>query len=94
MLRTKLVVLAAALYATGALAQGDTLQMGGTDDAASLAAAGKPARGMTQNRVRAEYGNPQTEEAAVGEPPITRWHYPTFVVYFEYDRVIHTVARR
>ncbi len=94
MVRTKLVVLAAALYAAGALAQGDTLQMGGTDNSASLAAAGTPTRGMTQNSVRAEYGSPQTEEAAVGEPPITRWHYPTFVVYFEYDRVIHAVARR
>jgi hypothetical protein len=32
--------------------------------------------------------------AAVGEPPISRWVYPQFVVYFEGSYVIHAVARR
>jgi hypothetical protein len=30
----------------------------------------------------------------VGQPPITRWVFPTFVVYFEYQHVIHAVATR
>jgi hypothetical protein len=29
----------------------------------------------------------------VGDPPITRWEYPGFVVYFEHHLVVHTVAR-
>jgi hypothetical protein len=28
----------------------------------------------------------------VGKPPITRWDYPGFSVFFEGDRVIDTVA--
>ncbi len=95
MLRSKWLTVAALVLAGGAYAQeGDTLQMGGTDNAARFEQSGKPARGMTQSRVRSEFGSPQSEESAVGEPPITRWHYSTFVVYFEHDRVIHAVAKR
>jgi hypothetical protein len=28
----------------------------------------------------------------VGDPPITRWVYDRFTVYFENDRVIHSVV--
>ena len=90
----KFLTLAALVITGAAFAQGDTLQMGGTDNTARFEQAGKPSRGMSQTRVRSEFGNPQSEESAVGDPPITRWHYPGFVVYFEYDRVIHSVARR
>ena len=31
---------------------------------------------------------------ALGNPPITRWDYPQFSVYFENDRVLHTVLAR
>jgi len=37
---------------------------------------------------------PAERHEAVGQPPITRWDYPTFSVYFENDRVIHAVAKR
>ena len=90
----KTVALLSLLAAGGALAQGDTLDMRGTADAVRAEQAGKPTRGMTQDRVRSVYGAPQTEDAAVGEPPISRWHYADFIVYFEYDRVIHAVSRR
>ncbi len=52
----------------------------------------RPARGMTMDKVEATYGAPSRRIPAVGEPPITRWEYPGFVVYFEYNRVIHAVA--
>ena len=94
MSKLKAITLMAFMAASSAFAQGDTLQMGGTDDTASFEQPGKPTRGMTQERVRAEFGSPQNEDAAVGEPPISRWHYAGFVVYFEYDRVIHAVTRR
>lgn len=94
MSKLKAVTLVALMSASSAFAQGDTLQMGGADNATQFEQAGKPTRGMTQERVRANFGSPQNEDAAVGEPPISRWHYADFVVYFEYDRVIHAVTRR
>ena len=54
----------------------------------------RPARGMTQSKVESKLGTPSSREAAVGDPPISRWDYPGFVVYFEYDKVIHAVVKR
>ncbi|MGH8179033.1 MAG: hypothetical protein ACREV5_22455 [Steroidobacter sp.] len=53
----------------------------------------RPSRGMSMENVEAAYGVPASRAPAVGEPPITRWEYPAFVVYFEHHLVIHTVAR-
>lgn len=53
-----------------------------------------PATGMTQTSVRNRWGAPQDIKGPVGEPPITQWHYPEFVVYFEHDRVLHAVIKR
>jgi hypothetical protein len=52
----------------------------------------RPARGMSMEKVEATYGAPTNRAAPVGEPPITRWEYPGFTVYFEHQYVIHTVA--
>jgi hypothetical protein len=86
------ISLAACLLAGLAHAQGDRLDMSGTDNSARFEAPGKPTRGMTQERVQSRYGEPRSKDAAVGDPPISRWHYDGFVVYFEYDRVIHSVS--
>jgi hypothetical protein len=51
-----------------------------------------PARGMTMSQVVSKFGDPSTKVPAVGTPPISRWEYPGFVVYFERDHVIHTVV--
>jgi len=50
-----------------------------------------PARGQTMEQVRAQLGAPDERVPAVGEPPISRWIYDDFTVYFEHDRVIHSV---
>ena len=92
-LRSTLPTLALLVLAGGswsaAIAQ--NLDMSGTganyDD-------GRPKAGMTQNGVEAKYGTPVTKRSAVGDPPITRWEYQDFVVYFEYDKVIHAVLKR
>lgn len=52
----------------------------------------RPARGMSMERVESTYGAPSKRVPAVGEPPISRWEYPGFVVYFEHQLVIHSVA--
>jgi len=53
-----------------------------------------PTRGMSMAQVESRFGAPAEKFAAVGQPPITRWVYPSFVVYFEYQHVVHTVAAR
>jgi hypothetical protein len=52
----------------------------------------RPARGVTMTAVEAKFGAPQTRYPAVGAPPITRWDYAGFSVFFEKDRVIDAVA--
>jgi hypothetical protein len=51
-----------------------------------------PKRGTTMNAVEAQFGAPKVRHEAVGKPPITRWDYEGFSVYFEYQHVVHTVA--
>ncbi|HUQ52351.1 MAG TPA: phosphodiesterase [Gammaproteobacteria bacterium] len=76
----------------------DTLLIDGIDvDKQSVDARPKP--GMSMTAVESTYGAPAQRHAAVGgaavqQPPITRWDYPSFSVYFENDRVIHAVARK
>jgi hypothetical protein len=50
-----------------------------------------PERGMSMTQVEAKYGAPSQKHAAVGQPPITRWDYDGFSVYFENSLVIHSV---
>jgi hypothetical protein len=59
----------------------------------------RPRAGMSMTAVESAYGSPSQRHAPVGgavaeQPPITRWDYPSFSVYFERDRVIHAVARK
>jgi hypothetical protein len=51
----------------------------------------RPARGQTMSAVEARFGAPATRHAAVGSPPITRWDYAGYCVFFEYERVIDAV---
>ena len=51
----------------------------------------RPARGQTMGAIEARFGAPQTRHAAVGSPPITRWDYGGYSVFFEYERVIDAV---
>ena len=51
-----------------------------------------PARGQKMSVVEAKFGAPQTRHAAVGTPPITRWDYANFSVFFENDLLIDAVA--
>lgn len=51
-----------------------------------------PTRGMDMDKVRAEFGEPAREHPAVGDPPITRWDYDRYSVFFEYDKVLHSVV--
>ncbi len=70
----------------------ETLSMVNGDPAAT--AEGHPHRGSTMAAVQSRFGEPTNRHAAVGNPPITRWDYPQFSVYFENDRVLHAVLVR
>ncbi|HXC58483.1 MAG TPA: hypothetical protein VN645_04145 [Steroidobacteraceae bacterium] len=51
-----------------------------------------PKRGAAMSAVEKQFGAPKTRHEAVGKPPITRWDYEGFSVYFEYQHVVHAVA--
>ena len=52
-----------------------------------------PVRGLSMATVEERFGSPTRVIAPVGDPPITRWVYPDFTVYFEDEYVIHPVMR-
>jgi hypothetical protein len=89
------LVLAAAL-ASGlpGLAQSSRAETVATDNgiAVKQSEVSTPTRGMTMNQVASKFGAPVTKVPPVGKPPIARWEYPGFVVYFELDHVIHSVV--
>jgi hypothetical protein len=53
----------------------------------------RPHNGQSQQAVIERFGEPVKKHAPVGDPPISRWEYPQFDVYFEYDKVIHAVLK-
>ncbi len=53
-----------------------------------------PVNGMTTADVRARFGEPVTTHSAIGDPPIKRWEYDRWSVYFEYDIVLFTVLHK
>jgi len=55
---------------------------------------GTPRRFITMEQVEKGFGAPAEKMPAVGEPPITRWVYKDYTVYFEHQLVLHTVTNR
>lgn len=51
-----------------------------------------PRHGITKDSVESRYGEPDRRVAPVGDPPISRWIYPEFTVYFEHRHVIDAVT--
>jgi hypothetical protein len=65
-------------------------------DAPSAAVSMKatPKRFITMEQVEAQFGAPVEKMPSVGEPPITRWVYKEYTVYFEHQQVLHSVINR
>lgn len=63
-------------------------------DKSSAALTERPKRGMSMDTVASNWGQPVDKLAAIGDPPIARWEYASFIVYFEYNDVIHAVTKR
>jgi hypothetical protein len=51
-----------------------------------------PQRGSSMTAVEQRFGAPSNKSSSVGNPPITKWFYPNFVVVFEHDKVLHAVV--
>ncbi|MFP3874053.1 MAG: phosphodiesterase [Thiohalophilus sp.] len=78
-------------------ARADTLEMPSgppalQDQPAAEHSVTLPGRGMSMSAVEERFGTPRTKHNEVGDPPITRWVYPDFTVYFEHQYVINAVA--
>jgi hypothetical protein len=73
----------------GSAANADELKM----TPAPEGSGNQPARGMSMDKVEAAFGAPANRVGAVGNPPITRWEYPGFVVFFENNVVLHSVVK-
>ena len=87
----RLLVAASLLGLTAPLALADTVVVGDTV-AVRETSVEVPTRGTRMKVVEQRFGAPQQRHAPVGKPPITRWDYPGFTVYFEYDHVVHAVV--
>ena len=83
------MLVAAAILVIPAVGHAETLIIDGID-----ATADAPAPGMQKSAVEEALGTPRTQTQPVGDPPISSWEYDQFIVFFEYDRVIHSVAKR
>lgn len=60
-----------------------------------------PARGQSMAQVEVRFGTPERKHAAIAgpgdskhNPPITRWDYAGFSVYFEHSHVIDAVVAK
>ncbi len=52
-----------------------------------------PKRWLTTAEVVQQYGEPISKSNPVGVPVITFWEYTNFVVFFEGDRVLHSIRK-
>lgn len=87
--RTMLLFLALVLMGP-AQAAGDVLLIESIQSAPQI---DTPRNGLTMDQVRQKYGEPASTVPAVGEPPISRWEYTGFSVFFENDLVLHSVIQ-
>ncbi|MCG8427767.1 MAG: hypothetical protein MI754_10470 [Chromatiales bacterium] len=88
--------LTACLAVAAPVASADVLLIDAISENPSNSEAGlqRPRTGQSMNTVRSQFGEPRQELPWVGDPPITRWVYDHFTVYFEHEYVINTVVHR
>ena len=91
-LATRLSLLLSLALVPAAALQAETIVIPIGQQAAGKAVS-TPVTGMSMTTVEAQFGTPAKQFPAKGQPPITRWEYEQFVVYFEGNTVIHSVVR-
>ncbi|PHS25734.1 MAG: hypothetical protein COA83_04785 [Methylophaga sp.] len=88
------LILSITLLFASAASLAETLTVPTYSVANSSAGVLRPTRGISMSAVTQKFGQAQQKSAAIGEPPITKWTYPDFIVFFEYSQVIHSVIPR
>ncbi len=90
-MKTRILLVLLCGFAAGGPALAETLVI---DDQVTLrdSTVDRPKRGSTMAEVEKRFGAPVEKHPTIGQPPITRWDYTGFSVFFEHDRVIHAVA--
>ena len=86
-------LLAASLLLASAAVHADTLDVRNP----RVASGSLPGRGLSMAQVEQRYGAPIEKLPTAGgdapkHPPINRWRYNGYTVYFERNRVIHSVV--
>lgn len=71
--------------------RGTVVYMAPEDGRRNAAPVEPPERAMTMTQVENRYGVPRMKHRTVGDPPITRWDYAGFSVFFEHKQVLHAV---
>lgn len=87
----------AVLGAVSFTAQADVMQMPTDAAAAAPAPAAQPQKGDSMATVTKNFGEPSMKHPAAGgdtrkHPPITRWDYAGFSVFFERKKVVDVVV--
>lgn len=90
--RIALFLVTSAAYAPF-LTQAEDLVIPVGQQGADRATLERPTRGMATASVEAKFGAPLNKTNPVGSPPISQWEYPEFRVFFEGDRVLHSVLK-
>lgn len=93
-LTTILLCGALVTVSNGVYAQNGATDSGATDSTPPGASVMVPQRGMSMEAVQTQFGVPSAQLPPVGEPPIARWVYDGFTVYFEHHYVIHAVPNQ
>jgi hypothetical protein len=93
-IRSALLALTLGIMITGPVSA-DVLLMDSIKEAPPMET---PRAGMSMDSVRARYGDPVREYPTVStdggplQPPITRWDYDGYSVFFEHNLVVHSVT--
>ena len=84
---TRIVFIALLLLISGA-ASADVLIL---DEVRQVGKMDLPRNGENKSSIENKFGAPDSRQQAVGDPPISRWDYEQYSVYFEYDLVLYSV---
>lgn len=87
-------IISITLLSSSTLALAETLTVPSYSIANSTEGVLRPTRGMAMATVQQKFGHAEQTSSTIGEPPITKWTYSDFVVFFESDHVIHSVIPR
>ena len=96
MFKNSLIILGALLLSATTITQAEVISIADPRYDVENSSTGvlRPTRGMSKASVEQQFGQAEQQFDAVGEPPISRWVYSDFVVFFEYGTVIHSVVPR